>query len=758
MLILLIGLGLVGIAACCLFAYRSAVLRTLAQNETEWYMDEISQSIAVTVNSRVLASFQALETTAEVYASLENEQEAVAYLDTFAQRYDFRRMAVTGLDGRLVTTDGKVLPTSGLFGVRSAMEHASREANLTISPIDGQRVIVYDVPILKNGRVIGGLSAVTDQKTLREYLNVESFGGRGFFSIMNGAGDIVVVSDSRDSPAPADNFFSIVTKGTIDGKYSLSDMKADVSVRENGVLSYTLVGESPKLMYYMPLDVSDWYLLLVVPTAVANEGVKNYIHAAETVDLFLVVIFLALVIVMAWLFYTGQRRMERLAFVDPVTRGLNRTAFERDAALFILAAPPGTYALVSTDLRGFKLINQSFGSGAGNKTLAYVYKTLCEELEEGELAARISGDVFSLLLKNAPRPEMERRMEEIAAHVNRFNLELKEKYYLPMFQGIYVVDDPEVEIIMAQDRANVARKSNRTAWLGRLNMCVFYDELHREKMSREKEIDNRMESALESGEFVVYFQPKVELRWNTVAGAEALVRWQDPGRGLVPPDEFIPLFEQNGFITRMDRYVFEQVCILQRKWLDAGHKPIPVSVNLSRSNVENPVFLEEYVRIRDSYKIPDGLLELEITETFFIENKKMLRALMERIQQAGFLCSLDDFGSGYSSLGLLKEIPADIIKLDRSFFIGSEEDQRSEYVVQSVLELARRLKMRTVCEGVEKPSQLRVLQRFQCDMVQGFFFSPPVPAEDFEALAFSGQPLEGKEYLPVDSPDAPVVC
>lgn len=740
--ILFIGLGLVGLAVCGLFMLRINVLRAAAQMETKTYLSEISQRIADTLNSRIDASFRALETTAQVYATMEEGEETEQYLNEIARQYGFRRMAVTRPGGALETTDGYTIPSDGLSGAQAAMERGEKSANATISPITGEKIVVYDVPMWSGEKIVGVLSAVSDMSTLRDSLGVESFGGEGYSRIVNGAGEDIATTVNHLSGMESENFFIQVERGSVNEAYSLDTVRADMAARRMGSLDYSLEDGQRRLMCYVPLEVSDWYLLAVVPYGIVERSVRDYTRIAEQVDVFIVLLFLALIAVIVIVFRRGQKQAERLAFVDSVTGGDNRTAFEWEVERLLSVAVPESYALVSMDLQGFKLINETFGSEAGDKTLLHVYNNITKQLKEGEAAGRIGGDVFSMLLKYTTRKDMERRMELLSEEINHFNLDREEKYYLPMHQGVYVVDDPALDVITVQDRANVARKSDKQTRLGRLNTCVFYDDLYRRRMSREKEIDNRMETALENGEFIIYLQPKVELRWNTVAGAEALVRWQDPERGLVLPGEFIPQFERSGFVVRLDRYVFEEVCKLQRRWLDGGRKPVVVSLNVSRGNLADPDFLDEYVRIKEKYRIPDGLLELEITETLFLENEQLLLGLMERIRASGFLCALDDFGSGYSTLSLLRIIPADVIKLDRVFFMGAEHDPRGEHVVQSILELAHRLKIQTVCEGVERPNQLNSLRRFQCDMVQGHVFSEAVSVERFEELAFSGRPME----------------
>lgn len=265
------------------------------------------------------------------------------------------------------------------------------------------------------------------------------------------------------------------------------------------------------------------------------------------------------------------------------------------------------------------------------------------------------------------------------------------------------------------------------------------------KYLKEKNIEDNMEHALENNEFIVYFQPKVELKTNKIAGAEALVRWQNSKKELIPPNEFIPIFEKNGFITKLDIYVFEEVCKTIRKWLNEGINPIPVSVNLSRMHLQNPNFLKKYKEIQEKYEVPADLLEIELTETLVFENFEQLKKVIDDIHQMGFSCSIDDFGSGYSSLNLLKEIPVDILKLDRIFF-SKKNDKRGNSVIESIISLAKKLNMTTISEGVETISQVEFLRKADCDLVQGYVYSKPLAKDDFEITFLKNENIQVKKY------------
>lgn len=438
-----------------------------------------------------------------------------------------------------------------------------------------------------------------------------------------------------------------------------------------------------------------------------------------------------------------NQQLEQLAFVDPVTGGRNRTSFKLDGGNAVRASLPGAYVLVWLDIQKFKVVNDLFGVETGDRVLRHVYETVQRHLEEGEYVARLAADGFNLLLRAAERQTLEKRLNRMAMAVNRLELFSSRKYTLSFTAGIYPIDDPGLPLIQIQDRANIARKNISGAADHHLCACLFYSEQDRLRSLREKDMENRMRGALEQEEFIVHLQPKVALAKRAIAGAEALVRWKTSQTGLMPPNEFIPLFERNGFIVELDLYVFKKVCALLRKWLDNSLAGLPVSVNMSRAHLGDQDFLKRYEEIRQQYGVPAELLEIELTESLVFENPHLLIQFIERIRAHGYHCSIDDFGSGYSSLNILKDINVNTLKLDRGFFSKDlTEKAREQDVIISVIDLAQKLRMGTVAEGVELRPQVEFLRKAGCGMVQGYVFSKPLPVSEFERLAFGREILE----------------
>lgn len=430
--------------------------------------------------------------------------------------------------------------------------------------------------------------------------------------------------------------------------------------------------------------------------------------------------------------------LERLAFCDPVTEGMNRTRFDLVAKKAVQASPPGSYALVWLNLDKFKLINDMNGEQAGNRTLRYIHDTLRQGLGEGEAVARIAADNYALLLRDAPDEALARRLEAMTRAVNRFNRGRSVSYLMTFTAGVYRIDEPDQQITRIEDRANTARQQAARRAGGEYCACHFYSERERQQLLAEKQIENKMRAALTEGQFEVFLQPKVSLRDDAVVGAEALARWRDPERGLIQPGAFIPVFEKNGFVIQLDAYVFESVCRLLRGWIDRGLTPVPISVNVSRAHFAQPDFVDRYADICARYAVPPALIEIEVTETIVYEDPEAFARIVARIHERGFACSMDDFGSGYSSLNVLKGLDVDTLKIDRAFFASpGMDDPRERNVVQTVVELAKKLNMAALAEGVETERQRAFLRQTDCDLVQGYVCARPMPAAQFERMALT---------------------
>lgn len=426
-----------------------------------------------------------------------------------------------------------------------------------------------------------------------------------------------------------------------------------------------------------------------------------------------------------------KKRLESLAFVDSLTGISTLAKFRDDSTQLLKSAKPSEYMLVHLDINNFKYINNSFGYNVGDQVLVAVIEHFREDILKGDLLARISADNFVVLtkaLKAQASVERFDRMCTVKDHVANI---LPKRYRLVFSVGTYIITDPSMEISSILDKANIARKSVKGSHLNRI---TEYTQDMDKQVEWEKEVTLSMQNALDNNEFEVYLQPKYLLKDELLVGAEALVRWNHPQKGLLQPMMFIGLFEQNGFIQKLDFYMFEQVCILLHKWNsdDWIIPPISISVNLSRLHLTNSHLVEDLLSFTQKYDISPNSIELELTESIVFLDSELLIKCMSKLRDAGFQVSIDDFGSGYSSLNLLKDLPVDIIKIDKAFLDEAADTHKGQSIIASIIDMTKKLNLTTVAEGVETKEQMILLYNMGCDIAQGYYYSKPISLDDFE--------------------------
>jgi diguanylate cyclase (GGDEF)-like protein len=433
---------------------------------------------------------------------------------------------------------------------------------------------------------------------------------------------------------------------------------------------------------------------------------------------------------------------------DRLTGGFNKVGFVQRAADIIIQNPGEKYDLVSTDIESFKLVNELHGTEVGDQLLRDIARWLSEAVEREDiyLFGRSSADVFLILMRH-DLVHTKKIVLDLCAYLKTYSLDIS----LELKAGCYTTDqdkgDKSVDLMC--DRADMTTKSIKGHYG---EQFATYDDSLRIRLLKEQEITSNMQQALNNQEFVVYYQPKFNLNNMSIVGAEALVRWRKPDGTLVPPGEFIPLFELNGFITQVDIYVWERVCINIKKWLaQLGDKMIPISVNVSRVDIYRPHLLETLVGLVQKYEIPIEYLHLEITESAYTENATKLVGVVKQLHDTGFIIEMDDFGKGYSSLNMLSELPIDILKLDMNFMQNSSTG-RQHNVLNFVVGLSKWLGLKLIAEGVETGEQVNSLRSMSCEVGQGYYYSKPIDEEKFTNKLFQDiqcaeiKQMEGRSF------------
>lgn len=423
----------------------------------------------------------------------------------------------------------------------------------------------------------------------------------------------------------------------------------------------------------------------------------------------------------------NQREIKNMVFRDDITNGDSAISFEMKIKEAIKNNPPGTYTIALLNIINFKLINSSFGFYEGDKTLKYIHDKIKENLKEEEFLCRSDIDNFFMCIKEYDEDSIKQRLEKIGKSINDFNENKELKYYLQAAYGYIIVEDINMDVRVMMNYARFSCSDYK-----KTREFTNYSKLV-SKVARESKLNSMFEDSLANREFYVYLQPKININNEKCVGAEALVRWIHPREGFISPGEFIELFEHNDKIIELDLYVFEEVCKIIKNWMDEDKKLIPISVNLSRRHLKNQDFLKNFIEIKNNYHIPNGMIEFEILESVALDNDKinMLSAIMNQIHRNGFLCSLDDFGFGYSSLVFLNKLDVDTIKLDRRFFLDLN-NEKSQKVIEGFIKICENLNIKVVAEGIETEEQINYLKKVNCELVQGFIFSKAIDVSTFE--------------------------
>lgn len=411
---------------------------------------------------------------------------------------------------------------------------------------------------------------------------------------------------------------------------------------------------------------------------------------------------------------------------DHLTGLYNREMFCAMTEAYLKDHTQEAYVIIRFDIERFKMINELFGSETGDQVLCCIASMLEREVGTDGVYGRLEADHFALCMREKSM-DIRKLME---AHEECFQ-KLKLNYKITICAGIFKISDRTLSVEQMCERANMALATIK----GKPFLhYAFYEDRMLHSLVQEQSMVNEMHHALEDGQFVFFLQPIFDAVSETPVSAEALIRWIHPTKGMISPGVFVPLFERNGFIAVLDRYIWNQVCQYLAEAVKRGEPVVPVSVNVSRVDLFAPNLAEKIIQMVDGYGLDHSLIKFEITESAYMDDSCQLQKLIEELQGNGFKVLMDDFGSGYSSLNMLKDTPIDILKIDMRFLEDFSIYNRSGNVLNSVIRMAKLLNMKIVAEGVETREQLSFLKGAGCDWIQGYYFSKPLPLKDFRAL------------------------
>jgi diguanylate cyclase (GGDEF)-like protein len=708
----------------------------MVRQDAEATLSEVAYQSARHLRSSIHDELKAMEAQAlyiATYGDIQNS-EIISILQLEAVRRGFIRIGVVLPDGESVNSDGILNNVLHRDYFLKSMKGEIVVSDVLQFAIDGVTpVIVLSVPIFKAGKIVGVLRGTRSVDTYEQLINVSTFGEEGYTYLLKANGQLVLSGDCPEfEPYLSDVAFS--ENRLAREEPALQELALRMMRYESDIIQIQLGGRDFYLDF-RPLGINDWQVVTLVPSKLLLNRVSGLLRLASTVILGMLAAFLAILLYYIITKEKKQETLERIAFVDPLTGLGNLEQIRYQSFHRMRDFRDKGFVFVLIDIDNFKLVNELIGYSKGSLVLKYIATTLKASINSDEHLARVVNDRFALLLRYSNQEEFNQRIQNILVSLEKIHAEpsllLIEGISIVYSCGIYPIKEENLTFDALLDRANLALSLAKRK---RYSSFAYYDAALHMDMHQRKELEDRFASALWHGEFVIHLQPKYRVDTLQLAGAEALVRWQHPNRGLLNPGQFIAYLEENSSIIQLDAYVFEQVCALERRWMDEGHDPFPISVNVSQVHLLSPRLYANYDTIMHSYHIPKNVLELEITETAFSNNPENIHQVVARLRERGLLVSMDDFGTGYSTLNMLKDVEVDIIKIDRKFLQDFEAGGKAETVIRHVLELAADLGITVVAEGVESEAQMDFLKTVNCQLVQGFLFARPMPVEDFEKL------------------------
>lgn len=576
-----------------------------------------------------------------------------------------------------------------------------------------------------NGQIIGALGASVNAERLIKVFQSIKLGELGSIGLIDSKGFFIIHKDSKmigQKFSPPSTKYEHITS-----EYLINQSDGYI-VTENSD------GEEIDL-FYKKNESTNWTLLV----GTSHKRIEDIYNDYSNTNTVLISLFLLCFIILAIqsiliIHHYTQKKLITVD-IDPLTNLMTRARFEIEAEKLIKKYPKNKFMLMECDIRGFKFVNQNYGGQQADNLLIYFSKIINEIATARDgLAGRGFADHFYLFFKVS---SIHRAVAEFKQESEIHNEQIKnyEISFFPKFGISFLLPEGEEPRKTIQEMIGQASFAKSTIKDNMLTQYALYNSHLLEKVNRERFIEAHMEAALDNEEFFVLYQPKIELLTEKVVGAEALVRWNSPKLGVLKPDEFIPLFERNGFIKKLDFYVYKKVFKFLNRLLSENNKVVPISVNMSRNHSKPEKFMHDFLALFKQFNIPSNLIEIEILERS-VMGGNTLKTFAQLLHQEGFTVAMDDFGSGESSLNMLSQIPVDVLKFDRTFLDSSTDEtgninSDSANFLQTLIDLSKNLRKQTIFEGVETKAQIDFLKGIDCDQVQGFFFSKPLTEIDF---------------------------
>lgn len=676
--------------------------------------DVITSKLKLEVNNLELAADQISDGLSQS-KKVDTDTLQSVYMQYVSDKNE-KRVFVASKDGTACFSGERKLDISGRQYFRRALSGIQNISDRLVSRINGQDTFVISVPLKYKGDVIGTVQKEYTPEEMYKICSVSLFSEKGSMYIINSEGYVLISSQGQQYSKESENYYRMVY---LDNPEQSAKLQKDIKNNTSGFMETQIEGKKLFSAYTAIEEIYDWYVITSVDTKAVFPNAQIVIKLFYVILLAVVIFFTLSIFYYLRLKNRQQSKMEEIAFVDSITGGDTYAKFYMDMEDILQNSQEKQYYILTFDIDNFKYINSFYGFDAGDRILKSICERYTEKLHEDERVARVYTDHFVMLLGDASEDRLEKFTN------SDFNLDDITVY---LSAGLYPIANKEESLSLMMDKANLAARKIKGK---RYKRIAIYSEEFDKQLMQSEQMKRDVEVALKNNEIVPFFQPKVDINTGTVVGAEALARWKSPSDGLIPPGQFIPVCEKTGMIVQVDMEIFDKTLQFIKENLEKGVKCTPISVNFSKMHLLNKEFAAGIFTKLKKYNVPANLIEIELTETVIFDNFQVMNNLIHLLHENNVQISMDDFGTGYSSLHMLKDINIDVLKIDRGFLKGTADSDRQKAIFGAIVQMAKKLEMKVVVEGVETLENIQLMQEFGCSIAQGFYYSKPLDKEEF---------------------------
>lgn len=701
-------------------------IKNLTYKNIQNNIEELSHQTVAQLNLTITEQKRFVEIMVESInkEQFKEESEIFERFKSELENYHFTRLVILDKAGNGITSDGYAVKNyeniQEFFNQTSVYISENRP-----STISNNQVNIYSKTFYFKGEELV-LFATINAEDYKEILSRRLFNGQGGTYLVNNNGIALIDSFGIINENNVNLYEFIKSRYNIRKQHDINkiDTMAENIKKQKAGKFYIKLKKNTYFVHYEKVNINDWYVITVAPDNIIAKELKIYLSTSLALCFFINLILFGTFIYINIYNQKQNRKLHNIAYIDQVTLLGNENYFKEKGTAFLQNQLEDKY-VITLDINKFKALNNIYGHDFCNNILKILGKNLINTLPENSIICRISNDVFAAIFnyKNDVKDVIKKILSE-SSNIMIENTQIR----LNLAIGIYKIHRDDKDINKILDKAYIARA--KIKGLYGENYYIF-DKILENKLIEEQKIEADMENALKNGEFKILYQPKVFTKVEKIAGAEALVRWYK-GENIIMPNKFIPLFEKNKFIIKLDKYVFEQVCKDMADWKEKYNYMPKVSVNVSKAHFTDENFIDEYAKIREKYNIDKAKIDLEITESATNDKDINILKVFENIKNKDFSISIDDFGTDYSSLSMLQNMPIDTIKIDKTFINQADLNNRNKNIIIYIIAIAKQIGLETVIEGVETKEQVDFIAQTGGDIIQGYYYSKPITKKEFE--------------------------